>query len=247
MSADASPRAKTFALILLAATQFVVVLDASIVNVALPSIGDDLELRARRPLLGRERLRPLLRRLPAARRAHGRPAGAAAHLHRGPPALRRGVAGRRARAERRHADRRAGRAGPGRRADLPRRTRDRDHHVLRGRRAQQGPRRVGRGGRSGRRRGRAARRSAHRVPRLGVGAVREHADHPARRVPRPAHPRREPRPPGRHVRHPGRGVGDRGPVDHGLRARRRRAGRLGLHADRSACLRWPRRCSPRSW
>ena len=42
MSADASPRAKTFALILLAATQFVVVLDASIVNVALPSIGEDL-------------------------------------------------------------------------------------------------------------------------------------------------------------------------------------------------------------
>src|SRR3990170_3441931 len=43
MSADASPRAKTFALALLAATQFVVVLDASIVNVALPSIGTDLE------------------------------------------------------------------------------------------------------------------------------------------------------------------------------------------------------------
>ena len=36
MSSTASPRAKTFALILLAATQFVVVLDASIVNVALP-------------------------------------------------------------------------------------------------------------------------------------------------------------------------------------------------------------------
>ncbi|MEJ7783426.1 MAG: DHA2 family efflux MFS transporter permease subunit [Solirubrobacteraceae bacterium] len=38
-----SPRAKWLALSLLAAAQFVVVLDASIVNVALPSIGRDLE------------------------------------------------------------------------------------------------------------------------------------------------------------------------------------------------------------
>src|SRR3954468_4173574 len=38
-----TPRAKNLALALLAATQFVVVLDASIVNVALPSIGRDLE------------------------------------------------------------------------------------------------------------------------------------------------------------------------------------------------------------
>lgn len=38
-----SPRAKWLALALLAAAQFVVVLDASIVNVALPSIGRDLE------------------------------------------------------------------------------------------------------------------------------------------------------------------------------------------------------------
>src|SRR3954463_1840459 len=38
-----NPRAKWLALALLAAAQFVVVLDASIVNVALPSIGRDLE------------------------------------------------------------------------------------------------------------------------------------------------------------------------------------------------------------
>src|ERR671920_514970 len=38
-----SPRAKWLALPLLAAAQFVVVLDASIVNVALPSIGRDLD------------------------------------------------------------------------------------------------------------------------------------------------------------------------------------------------------------
>src|SRR5437660_12525249 len=37
-----TPRAKNFALLLLAATQFVIVIDASIVNVALPSIGSAL-------------------------------------------------------------------------------------------------------------------------------------------------------------------------------------------------------------
>src|SRR5215208_3750094 len=40
---DLSPRAKSMALALLALTQFVVVLDASIVNVALPSIGSALD------------------------------------------------------------------------------------------------------------------------------------------------------------------------------------------------------------
>jgi EmrB/QacA subfamily drug resistance transporter len=43
MSPTDTPRAKWAALALLAAAQFVVVLDASIVNVALPSIGRDLE------------------------------------------------------------------------------------------------------------------------------------------------------------------------------------------------------------
>jgi hypothetical protein len=40
--ADMSPRAKNLALLLLAMTQFVVVIDASIVNIALPSIGHAL-------------------------------------------------------------------------------------------------------------------------------------------------------------------------------------------------------------
>ena len=42
-----TPRAKNLALILLAMTQFVVVIDASIVNVALPSIGAASALLAR--------------------------------------------------------------------------------------------------------------------------------------------------------------------------------------------------------
>ena len=43
MTPAETKRAKNFALALLATAQFVVVLDASIVNVALPSIGSDLE------------------------------------------------------------------------------------------------------------------------------------------------------------------------------------------------------------
>ena len=39
-----SPRAKNIALMLLALTQFVVVIDASITNVALPSIGKALDI-----------------------------------------------------------------------------------------------------------------------------------------------------------------------------------------------------------
>ena len=42
LSSPIPPRGKTAALILLAMTQFVIVIDASIVNVALPSIGSDL-------------------------------------------------------------------------------------------------------------------------------------------------------------------------------------------------------------
>ena len=86
-----------------------------------------------------------------------------------------------------------GAPGPRRRDHLPRRAGDRDHHLRRGRRAQQGARRLGRGGGRRRRRRRAARRRAHRVPGLGVGAAREHADRARGRLPGPAAAGREPR------------------------------------------------------
>ena len=79
------------------------------------------------------------------------------------------------------ADRRPRRAGPRRRDPLPRRAVDRHHDVRRGRRPQQGARRVGRGRRLRRRRGRAARWHPHRRARLAVGAVRQRADRPGRR------------------------------------------------------------------
>ena len=82
------------------------------------------------------------------------------------------------------ADRRPRRPGPRRRAALPGRALARHHDLRRGRRAQQGAGRLGRGRRLRRRRRRAARRHAHRVGRLGVGPVRQRADRPRRRAAR---------------------------------------------------------------
>ena len=90
------------------------------------------------------------------------------------------------------ADRRPRRPGPRRRAALPGRAVARHHDLRRGRRAQQGAGRLGRGRRLRRRRRRAARRHAHRVRRLGVGAVRQRADRPRRRAARAAPAAREP-------------------------------------------------------
>ena len=117
---------KGLALALLATAQFVVVLDASIVNVALPSIGraldfsqDDLSWVVNAYTLD-------LRRLPAARRAHRRPARPPPGLHRRPHPLRRRLAARRPRAVRRLAHRGARRPGPRRGDHLPRRALDPD-------------------------------------------------------------------------------------------------------------------------
>ena len=224
-------RSKNTALALLAAAQFVVVLDASIVNVALPSIGTRPRLRPERPVVGRERLHADVRRLPAARRPPGRPARAAAHLHHRDVAVRVRLAGGRPRPERHLAGERARTAGPRRGADLPVRTFDSHHHIRGGRRAQQGPGRLGRGGRLGRSGRRARRRHAHRVGRMGVGAVRERPDRHRGRFDRPADPRREP---GRVEPVLGHGrCGD----GHGraraarVHARRRERRRLGLGAD----------------
>ena len=91
-----------------------------------PSIGNALRLLPGQPVVGRQRLHAHLRRLPAARRAHGRPARPPPHVHRRPDPLRRRFACRRARPERRLVDRRPRRPGPWRRAALPRRALARD-------------------------------------------------------------------------------------------------------------------------
>ena len=179
------------ALVLLAAAQFVVVLDASIVNVALPSIGTALDFSQDNlswvvnaytltfggflllggrmaDLLGRRRMFIVGLILFAGASLAGGLAQNDVWLI-------------------------AARAVQGLGAALlsPAALSLVTDALRRGRRAQQGARRLGRGRRLRRRRGRAARRHAHRVGRLGVGAVRQRADRPRRRVPRAAPAARE--------------------------------------------------------
>ena len=55
-------------LVLICVAQFMVVLDATIVNVALPSIQKDLQPLRGEPAVDRERVHARVRRFPAARR-----------------------------------------------------------------------------------------------------------------------------------------------------------------------------------
>ena len=181
-----------------------------------------------RPVVGRQRLHAHVRRLPAARRAHGRPARPPAHVHRRPDPVRRRLACRRPRPERRLVDRRARRPGPRRRAALPRRPVAGHRDLRGGRGAQQGARRLGRGRRLRRRRRRAARRHAHRVGRLGVGAVRQRADRHRRGADGHAPAAREPQRRRAPLRHRGRGHGHRRPVAARLLAGQRQRRGLGL-------------------
>ena len=66
--AEASPRRPGVVLAVACAAQFICVLDASIVNVALPPMQESLGLSADRPAVGGQQLHAHLRRLPAARR-----------------------------------------------------------------------------------------------------------------------------------------------------------------------------------
>ena len=70
-----------WALALLCGAFFMVILDAAIVTVALPSIQRDLGFSAAEPAVGRERLRAHVRRPAPARRARGRPARPPARVH----------------------------------------------------------------------------------------------------------------------------------------------------------------------
>ena len=242
-------RRRWIALALLGVAQFVVVLDASIVNVALPTIGDGARLLPGQPLLGRQRLRAHLRRLPAARRAARRPARPPPRLHGRPDPLRARLARRRASPTTEGAaDRRPRRPGPRRRDPLARRALDRHHHLPRRRRAQQGARRLGRGRRLRRRRRRPARRHPHRRPRLGVGPLGQRARSAiaaAALAPRLiAESRSESET--RALRRRRRGHRHRRPVAARLRAGRRRPTPAGARPRRSACSRSRSRCSRRS-
>ncbi|MEZ0113898.1 hypothetical protein ABH920_007932 [Catenulispora sp. EB89] len=104
------------ALATLATAQFMVVLDSSIVNVALPSIHRGLHLTAL-DVLGRRRLSRRLRRAAAARRAPRGRLPSPGGVRRGPGRVRPGVRGLRTGRERLDAGRLAGRPGLRRRGD----------------------------------------------------------------------------------------------------------------------------------
>ncbi len=220
------------ALALLCIAQFMVVLDASIVNIALPTIGTALDFSQDNlswvvnayvltfggflllggrlaDLLGRRRVFMSGLILFAAR-----------------------FAGRRLRPERNPADHRPGRPGPRRGDRLTGGSVDHHRDLQGGRRAQQGPRRLGRRRRLRRRRRRAARRRAHRRPRLGMGALGQRPDRPDHRVLRAAADRREPvGGPVAELRHPRGGHDHSRAVAARLLDRQRRAGRLGVDRD----------------
>ena len=84
-------------LIVVCLAQFMVILDVSIVNVALPSIQDGLHFSDHRPAVGRQRLHAHVRRLPDARRALRRPARPPPRVPRRHRALRARLARLRAR------------------------------------------------------------------------------------------------------------------------------------------------------
>ena len=184
-------------LVLVCMAQFMVVLDATVVNVALPSIQQGPGHLRRRPAVDRHRLRADLRRVPAPRRARRRPARAQARVPRRPRRLQHRVAPERPRTVLGVPDHLPRAAGARRGADLTGRPVDHHDHVRGGRRP--GPRaeRLG-GDRGRRRRGRAAaRRHPHRPPFLAVDLLHQR--------------------PGRHRRlrrHPALGAGVQGSGAH---------------------------------
>ena len=172
----ADDRSRWIALYVLCAGMLMIVLDVTVVNVALPSIQDDLGFSPVEPRLGRQRLPDRLRRSAAARRALRRPHRPQDHLHDRPRHLHRGLAAVRRGAEPGGAGRRPLHPGRGRRDDLgghPRHDRD---DVPRAARPGEGDRRL-RLRRLRRRLDRAAgRRRPHRVDQLALDLLRQHPD-----------------------------------------------------------------------
>ena len=194
--------------------------------------------------VGRERVRDRLRRLPAARRTGCRPARQAASLHGRPDRGRGRIARRGLRGHPGTADRGPRRSGPGRGDRLPGSAVDRHLDVQGRRRAQQGPRGVGRRGGLGRGGGSAARRHPHRVAWLGVGPLGQRPGSGDRAG---IHPRADPGEPlgvghaplrrGRSRQHHGRSL------PAGVHAPGCEQLRLGLHQDRqpAGCVGGPDR------
>ena len=160
-----APRRSWAVLVLALAAQVLVVLDISVVNTALPRIGQALEPRERRPAVDGHRLSADVRRRPPSWRPDRRPAAPPQDLHDRHAGLHLGVAVQRLRLQRRRAHRgpwhaRGGRGPHDAGGPL-------DHHDdLRGRAASQGSGALGRHRWPRHRRGRPGRRDADHLGRM---------------------------------------------------------------------------------
>ena len=174
-------------LALLCTAQFVVVLDVTVVAIALPVLQADLHVSETGARLGDHGVHARVRRLPALRGPARRPGGAAAGVHDRPDPLRVRFARRRARPRRGGAARRPRAAGAGRRDDRPERPRAADRER---RRREPPPRARLVDRRRGRRRRQrlGARRRAERAARLARGVPRERSRLPRRGGARAAAP-----------------------------------------------------------
>ena len=131
-------------------------------------------LQHRRPAVGGQRLRPLLRRLPAPGRARRRPVRSPPHLHARPHPVRRSQPGVRRRPEPVHARRGAHPAGPGCGRAVTGHPDDPHHDLHRPRRAVPRPRDLERHGGGGRRLGGTARRHPHRPAVVAMDLLHQH-------------------------------------------------------------------------
>ena len=153
--------------------QLMVMLDITIVNIALPSAQRSLGFSTRGPAVGGDRLRARVRQPAAVRRADRRPDRPQDHVPGRPDRLRRRVGRRRRGDQFRHAGDGARLPGRVRRVPGPGGAGAADHDVQRPEGAGQGVRCL-RGHRRQRRGGRPrARRAADRVPVLALVPVRE--------------------------------------------------------------------------
>ena len=176
---EPDPR-RWWALVVLAAAQLMIILDASIVNIALPVGAGGPRHQQRRPAVDGDGLHPGLRRPAAARWPDRRLHRPQAHLHHRSARLRRRLRARWARAQPGAAVRRARPAGCLRGPDGAGRAVHRHRHVHRAEGARQGVRRVRRARRWRRRDRPDRRRRAHRVRLVALVPRRQRADRPDR-------------------------------------------------------------------
>ena len=240
-------RRRWLILSVLVVAQFMVVLDVAIVNVALPTIKNDLHFSRRRPAVGDHRLRDRVRRRPPARRPDGRPARPPAHLHGRNGRVHGLLPAQRPRLVVGLADRLPRPAGARRRAARAGGTLDPDHDVQGGARPQRRTRNLGRSLRKRGRGRRPARWRADQRAQLVVDLLHQRPRRRARARAQPGASEGEPcrpRPPP--LRHGRRRVDHRRPDAARVRAHAREPARLGHDRDDRAPRRLGRPRSSRS-